>query len=340
MVRQRAHDDSVVMVKNEEIVASSVSGLEYQALMQSDGGKMGGAVTGWLRIGRGGVHGLAAFSKSAADRVFTRIVGVDPLTLDKQARAEADRVLGVMSFTCDPTGLQGLLEENVRLALLEMDGRLGGDAEAEAALREGGLVLLAVVAWGAAPAQRGGRAAERKYTDLIVHLTPASDFWDSETLAFEIVPPRTARASLVSRGGAPSAVASPQPEGVREYGERAEVDEAGRLGAPTQSTLAVRRGAVLTVPESASTDAVLLEALRLAELLCKVKVVRADLDTTDLHEWDEVLLIGPSSLCASAAFVDVRGGVRWERAADDSGGGMIAPRLSAALREAVDAGGS
>ena len=48
-VRQRAHDDSVVMVKNEEIVASSVSALEYQTLMQSDGGKMGGAVTGCLQ---------------------------------------------------------------------------------------------------------------------------------------------------------------------------------------------------------------------------------------------------------------------------------------------------
>jgi len=39
----------------------------------------------------------------------------------------------------------------------------------------------------------------------------------------------------------------------------------------SESLWQVRRGDVLTVPEGARDDAVLLEALRLAQLLCKVR---------------------------------------------------------------------
>ena len=59
-----------------------------------------------------------------------------------------------------------------------MSARAGGD-EALMSLQEDGLVVLAVVSWGAAPVQTGGRAAERKYVDVIVHLSPASELWAS-----------------------------------------------------------------------------------------------------------------------------------------------------------------
>jgi hypothetical protein len=239
--RQRAHDDSVVMVKNEEIVRSSVSALEYRALMESDGGKMGGAVTGWLRIGKGGVHGLGTFSNFAAGRVFERIIGTPRSELDTAGRAAADRRLGVMSFTCEPGALHSMLAENLRVAQGEMEARLGGDAEAATALREEGMVALAVVAWGSAPAQQGGRAAERRYTDLVVHLTPASDTWETPDLALEVVPPRgDAQKWSWARGGHPleaAAVASGLP---LEYAEEVAVEEQGRFKAPLQSTLAVR----------------------------------------------------------------------------------------------------
>ena len=53
-----------------------------------------------------------------------------------------------------------------------------------------------------------------------------------------------------------------------------------------------------------------------------------------------MLLLGPATLCASAAVVDVRGGNRWQRSGAEFESGMIAAELRAALRDLVDSGGA
>jgi hypothetical protein len=167
------------MVKNEELIQSGVSALEYLRLVKGTGGNMGGTVCRWLRVGRAGAFGLRQLAAASAHEMFVRLTDKDVDALSEADRAQLLASLGLLSYACDTEGMHGLLAHNLELALREMGERAGGD-EGLAQLKEEGLVALAVTTWGAAPVQSGGRAAERKYVDIIVHLSPVdAELWSS-----------------------------------------------------------------------------------------------------------------------------------------------------------------
>jgi hypothetical protein len=87
-------DDSVVMVKNEESVQTSLSASEFIGLYLKLGGKgsqqaAGSAVYSWLRGCSSGVFGMKEASEAIAGEAFKRIAGRRPEDLTKDEMEQA-----------------------------------------------------------------------------------------------------------------------------------------------------------------------------------------------------------------------------------------------------------
>jgi hypothetical protein len=68
-------NEAVVLVKNEELIQTGVSAMEYLRLVKGSGGKMGGALCAWLRVGRSGAYGLDHLSACTARAIFSKLTG-------------------------------------------------------------------------------------------------------------------------------------------------------------------------------------------------------------------------------------------------------------------------
>ena len=81
-----------MLVKNEELIQTGVSAIEYLRLVKGSGGKMGGALCAWLRVGRSGAYGLDHLSASTARAMFSKLTGKS----DNETQSLSDGT----QFTC------------------------------------------------------------------------------------------------------------------------------------------------------------------------------------------------------------------------------------------------
>ena len=319
----RRASESVVMFKNEELIQTGVSALEYLKLVKGTGGSMGGTICTWLRVGRSGVFALPLSSEAIAQEMFKRTTGAEVETMSIAQKQDLKASLGLLSYACDPEGMHSLLHENCKLALAEMGVRAGGE-EGLSYLVDGGLLALAIVSWGAAPVQSGGRSAERKYLDIIVHLSPADDVWTSGEVHLEIVTPAK-KGSLTERGGgggmlarAKQAQKSAAGASGKEYADWFPVDAAGMVAPGDMGTMVVRQGKTLIAPPASARDVAYQSALAFAEKECGLTLEQRQLLVADLHLWDEVLVLGAPMLCCGVKSVDTRAGETWLRKGPES----------------------
>lgn len=310
--------------------------MEFLQLYKSDGGKMGGSIGSWSRVGVGGIYALDQISKHLSEETSARLVGKDGKTMSE---AEKSKKLGLLAYACQQDSLRSLLRINLKVAMAELEMRAGGEETAKELLSEGMQALL-LVCWGAAPEQQGGRAAQREYVDVNVHLSPVSaELWDPEELSVELLPP--ARGKLVERGGGGGKGKGGQGGGasIGERGSFAESFGVGKDGAvsPTmRSSLAVRKGSELWIARSSVSDPTLALFEELARVHCGLRVQDAPPSSSSLDQWEEVFLVGSTSLVASVASVQERGGRAWERSAESEG--MVGPKLSELVNAAVASG--
>lgn len=314
------------MVKNEELIQTGVSALEYLKLVKGTGGTMGGTICTWLRVGKSGVFELPRASDAIACEMLERVTDAQLETKPAKPATEPRDLsasLGLLSYACDPEGMYSLLRENCKLALAEMELRAGGE-EGLAYLLDAGLSALVVVSWGAAPVQSGGRAAERKYLDIIVHLSPADEVWTSGETHLQILT-AVSKGSLVERGGgggmlARAKQASKSAAGARgkEYADLLPVDAQGAVAPGDMGTMVVRQGSTLFAPQALARDVVYQSALDYAVKECGMRLDTRAVRVADLQQWDEVLLVGAPMLCSGVKSVDTRAGATWERPGPES----------------------
>ena len=334
-------DEAVVMVKNEELIQTSVCAREYVQLVKGTGGAMGGALCTWLRVGRLGAFGLDHLTATNARRMFMRLAEKDPDAISADERAQLASSLGLLSYVCDPHGMHELMQHNLQLALREMGMRAGGD-EALALLQEDGLVVLAVTTWGAAPVQSGGRAAERKYVDIIVHLSPATDdVWGSGDVTLHVMTPaKKGVGGVVERGGkggllARAKAAAVSAGGNKEYSDSFKVDAAGQILEGDLGTLVVRQGSVLVAPAGPIGDLAYTQAIAVALEVGGLTREERAVSVHDVDKWDEVLLVGAPMLCSGVKSVDLRSGDSWQRSGPES---ALAVDVRARMRALVHGG--
>ena len=334
-------DEAVVMVKNEELIQTSVCAREYVQLVKGTGGAMGGALCTWLRVGRLGAFGLDHLAAANARQMFMRLTENDPDAISADERVQLASSLGLLSYVCDPHGMHELMQHNLQLALREMGMRAGGD-EALALLQEDGLVVLAVTTWGAAPVQSGGRAAERKYVDIIVHLSPATDdVWGSGDVTLHVMTPaKKGVGGVVERGGkggllARAKAAAASAGGNKEYSDSFKVDAAGQILEGDLGTLVVRQGSVLVAPAGPIGDLAYSQAIAVALEVGGLTREERAVSVHDVDKWDEVLLVGAPMLCSGVKSVDLRSGDSWQRSGPES---ALAIDVRARMRALVHGG--
>jgi len=322
----RKTDDSVILVRNEDVIPTATTAVEYLQLYNSAGGKMGGAVSSWTRVGISGVYGLKNLSQTMATETFSRISEKDIAAVDAMEREKLLSALGLLAYACEPSSLRSLLKINLTVALAELEMRAGGEAAARELLTEGMQALL-LVCWGAAPEQQGGRAAQREYVDVNVHLSPASDeLWSGGDVAVELIPPAR-KGKMVDRGGGKKAAVR------QSFTESLTVAPDGSVSPSGVSTLVARIGTTLQVTPSLVSDPVHALFLSRAQSECGLTLAGSPVSVSDMEQWDEVLLVGSCPLVSPINTIQERGGRVWERREGDQG--MIGQQMAVVVREAM-----
>jgi len=316
-VHNRRGSGPVVMVKNEELVASTATALEYLSLVKGNRGRMGSMRFRWARHAGGECYRLKDIASELAKDIFYDINRCDGESLSVAERSSLLSRQGVLAYICEPNSLRELLEHNIRIAHVELQERIKSDQDDKESPFESTVMIC--ISWGAAPEQAGGRSAERRYVDVVVHMSAEDALGDDQTVVRILKPTKKKsvqdRNLMESKRGGPghseiTVMASPE----------------GELAALDFSQLVVLRGQEVLTPLEDSTDVVCnMATLELAKR--GFSVCRRRLLVEDLLQADEILVVGSLPLCISVSRMEVGEEQVWEREKPSSYGQAIRDSL-------------
>ncbi|EKX54725.1 hypothetical protein GUITHDRAFT_160506 [Guillardia theta CCMP2712] len=316
--------DKVVMVKNEEVIASSASVLEYLSLVKGNRGRMGSMRYRWVRNVGSKSFRLQEIVDRLAKDVFYDINKCDGDNLSSAERASLLARQGVLAYICEPNSLRDILEHNITIAHNELQERMQhvvGDKES----KDESTVMICL-SWGTAPDQAGGRSAERKYVDVVVHMSAQEIFDDDQTFVRIVKPSK--KKTVHDRNSTSSARA-----GKKESEITIMATSEGRLEEHDFAQLVVVRGKEVIASEEISTD-VICEMAAMEFAKRGYTLVRCRLLVDDILGADEVFVVGSLPLCSSVSRVEVEGGDAgdvWERKQKTS----LSQSVKESLREAM-----